>query len=75
MISNHEIAYRAERKRVVRHFHRYDHNQRADMMASHRLGYRQRESTGHFIYTHPDVPGVCFRTVKDAALAAMDRSA
>lgn len=68
---NFEVAYKAERKRVVRCFHAYDSETRANHAASFRLGHRQRESLGEFFYTHPDVPNRAFPTCKAAALAGM----
>lgn len=69
--TNYETALKAEMKRVVRHFQPYTHEQRADLAASFRLGYRQRQSTGHHFYTHPDIPGRAFDRRKQAAEAAL----
>lgn len=44
------------------------------MQASHRLGYRQRQSLGTVFWTHPDAPGIAFPTRK-AALKAAGQSA
>jgi hypothetical protein len=52
-----------------RGFHRYSHNDRADMAASFRLGYQQRRSVGETFWTHPFCPGVCYPT-RIAALRA-----
>ncbi len=74
MASNYETALKAEMKRVVRCFQHYNHNQRADLMSSRRMGLRQREATGRFFYVHPDVPGLAFNRRSDAAAHAMDRA-
>lgn len=73
--SNFDIAYDAERKRVVRCFHRYDSETRANHAASFRLGHRQREAVGEFFYTHPDIPNRAFPTRKAAAMAALGGAA
>jgi hypothetical protein len=62
-----------EMRRVVRHFQRYTSAQRADLAASHRVGYRQRRAVGEYFYTHPEVPGVGFPTRSGAARAFLDR--
>ena len=69
---NFDEAYRAERKLVVRCFHRHSSETRANLQSSFRLGHRQRESVGEFFYTHPAVPNRAFPTRKAAALAAMN---
>lgn len=69
--SNFDAAYAAERKRVVRCFRSYDSITRANHAASFRLGHQQRQATGEFFYTHPDVPNRAFPTRKAAALAGM----
>lgn len=69
--SNYEIALKAEQKRCVRIFQQYSSEQRASHAASHRLGYLQRQSTGHFFWTHPDVPNIAFETRIRAARAAL----
>jgi hypothetical protein len=68
-------ALKVEMKRVVRCFQRYTHDQRADMMSSHRLGYLQREAKGQFFYVHPDVPGLAFDTRTQAAIAGLKAAA
>lgn len=70
-LSNWEVAYRAERKRVVRCLHHYSSETRANHAASFRLGHRQRAAIGEYFYTHPDREGIAFPTRKSAALAAM----
>lgn len=57
---------------ATRCFQPYTYEQRADLQASHRLGYRQRESVGHFFYTHPMVPGIAFDTAKQATTRAFE---
>lgn len=74
MDSNFEAALKAEAKRVVRCFQHFTSEQRANHAASHRLGFRQRESVGRFFYTHPDVPGLAFDRRGDAARAALRRA-
>lgn len=59
-------------ERAVKHFHRYTSEQRADMRASHRLGFRQRDSIGEAFWTHVLVPGIGFRTRKAAEAAAQE---
>jgi hypothetical protein len=71
-LNNYEAALRAELKKVVRNFQRFDHEQRANHAASHRLGHRQRERVGEYFYTHPSIPHVAFPTRKRAAMAAME---
>lgn len=56
---------------AVRGFQRFDHNQRAGMMASHRLGFRQRERVGEAFWTHPLMPGLAFPTRIRALRAAL----
>ena len=64
---------KAEMKRVVRHWQRFDCDTRANMESSHRLGHRQRHQVGSFFYTHPDVGGICFEKRSVAARAAVER--
>ena len=54
----------------TKHFQRFTHEQRADMQASHRLGYQQRHSLGTVFWTHEAVPGIAFPTRKAAIKAA-----
>ncbi len=68
---NYTIALKAEMKRVVRCFHRYSSETRANHAASFRLGHQQRQAVGEFFYTHPDIPNRAFPSRKKAALAAM----
>lgn len=70
-MSNFETALKDELKKVVRNFQRYDHEQRANHAASHRLGHRQREAVGETFYTHPSIPNVAFPTRRRAAEAAL----
>lgn len=70
--TNFEVALRAERKKVIRCFHAYSSEQRANHAASFRLGHRQRVATGEFFYVHPDVPNIAFPTRKAAALAGLN---
>jgi hypothetical protein len=71
MLTNFEAALKAETKRCVRGFVQYSSETRANHAASHRLGYRQKQAIGMTFWTHPDRPGVCFPTRKQAALAAL----
>lgn len=66
---NYSAALKAEAKRVIRCWQRYDHEQRA-LMASVNLKYRS--PNGEFYYVHPDVPGRAFPKRRHAALAAME---
>ena len=70
-MNNFEAALKAELKKVVRNFQHYDHEQRANHAASHRLGHRQREAVGETFYTHPAIPSVAFPTRRRAAEAAL----
>lgn len=72
---NWEIALKAERARVVRCFHAYSSETRANHAASFRLGHRQREAVGEFFYTHPDVPNRAFPTRTGAAKAGLEAQA
>ena len=56
---------------AMRGFQRYTHTMRADMRASHRLGFRQRERVGEAFWTHPLVPGLAFPTRIRALRAAL----
>lgn len=71
VLTNLEVALKAEAKRVVRCFQPYSSEQRADRAASHRLGFRQRAEVGHFFYTHPQVPNRAFNTRSAAARAGL----
>ena len=70
--TNYEIALKAEAKRVARCFNAYSSEARANHAASHRLGHRQRASTGDFYYTHPSFPTTAFATRGAAARAAVE---
>jgi hypothetical protein len=72
-MSNYEIALKAETKRVVRCFHLYSSEVRANHAASHRLGFRQRRREGEFFYMHPDLPNKAFPTRGAAANAALSQ--
>lgn len=56
---------------AVRGFQRYSSETRANMQASHRLGFRQKEAIGEAFWTHPFCPGVCFPTKSAAYRAAL----
>lgn len=56
---------------AVRGFQRFTSNELADMQASHRLGFRQKQRIGEAFWTHPYVSGVCFPTRKQAIEAAL----
>lgn len=70
-MTNFEIALKAEMKNVTRCFHAFDSETRANHAASFRLGYRQRQATGQFYYTHPACPNIAFKTRTQAAMAAL----
>lgn len=55
---------------IARCFQRFTDDQRANMAASHRLGYRQRQAVGDFYYTTTFAPGIAFSTQRQAARAA-----
>lgn len=57
---------------ATRNFHHYDHNQQADLRASHRQGHRQRLATGHYFYTHDLLVGICFRAAGQATTRAYE---
>lgn len=73
--ANYEVALKAEMKRVVRCFQPYSHDERADLMASNRVGHRQRHATGEAFFVHPDIPGVAFPRRKAAAEHALQGAA
>jgi hypothetical protein len=75
MDSNYETALKAEMKRVVRCFHKYDSQTRADRAASFRLTQNQRVSMGEFFYVHPAFPNTAFPTRSAAAKAALNTAA
>ena len=56
---------------AVRNFQRYASEDRADMRASHRLGFRQRQRVGEVFWTHPLVPNIAFPTRAAALRAAL----
>lgn len=56
---------------AVRGFQRHTSEVRANMQASHRLGFRQRHSIGDVYWTHPLVPGLAFPTKTRAIRAAI----
>lgn len=56
---------------ATRGFERFTSEVRSNMMASHRLGFRQRESIGEAFWTHPYCPDVCFPTKTAAYRAAL----
>jgi hypothetical protein len=60
---------------AIRCFAKYDHNTRANLMASHRQGHVQRHRVGEFFWIHPLVPGIAFPTRKAALLAALEKVA
>lgn len=55
---------------IVRCFQKYTHLERADMAASHRLGYRQRQANGRYYYITTHRPDVGFDTQGQAVAAA-----
>lgn len=63
---------RVERRRVVRQFQRYSHEQRMNRAASFRLYPGQRTAIGEFFYIHPDLPDVAFPTRRAALNAAWE---
>ena len=68
---NYGIALKAETRKVVRCFHHYDSETRANHAASFRLGHDQRIATGEYFYVHPACPGIAFPTRGAAAKAAL----
>jgi hypothetical protein len=71
MDTNLETALKAEAKKVIRHFQKYSHEQRADLAANFRAGYQQRRAVGEFFYSHPAVPNRAFPTRGAAARAGL----
>jgi hypothetical protein len=71
-MSNYETALKAERRKVVRCFNHYTTDQMANLAWNSR-GRLRRHATGEFYYTHPDVPGIIFRTRGQAAEYALSR--
>lgn len=67
------MALKAEMKKVVRCFNKFDHDHRAMLAASPRSHHRQKVSTGDFYYVHPEVPNTAFTTRTRAAEAALRR--
>jgi hypothetical protein len=47
---------------VHRVFERYDSETRMNLAASHKLGYRKRQSVGEFYYVSDVIPNVAFPT-------------
>lgn len=70
-LSNYEEALKAERKKVVRCFHKHSSETRANLAASFRLGYQQRAEIGQFFYVHPAIPNRAFGTRGAAAAAGL----
>lgn len=75
MASNFEVALKAEAKRVVRSFHRYDTDTIARLYS--RVGNPSQDALdrGVFFYTHQELPGICFRKRFDAAREHLRRQA
>lgn len=71
MASNFDAAVKAEAKKVIRCFHRYDSEVRSDRAASFRLTQGQRASMGEYYYVHPAIAGVAFSKRFDAARAVV----
>lgn len=55
---------------AVRHWHKYDVNQRTEVASSHRQGFRQRQAIGEFWYSHPRIPDRAYDTAKQATVRA-----
>jgi hypothetical protein len=53
-------------KRPYKVFQAYTHEQRSDISASFRLGYKQRQQNGFSFWVHPQFPGIAFETRKSA---------
>ena len=51
---------------ATRHLQRYSSEQRANLRASHRQGYLQRQRIGEYFYTHELCGDVGFDTAKSA---------
>jgi hypothetical protein len=72
--SNYDMALKAEAKKVIRCFHRYDTDTISRLYA--RVGNPSRDALnkGVFFYTHPDCPGIAFNRRFEAARAALRQS-
>ena len=55
---------------ATRNFQPFDSEQRANIAASHRLGFRQRKSVGQYFYTHELCGNISFFTAKQAVTNA-----
>lgn len=76
MLSNYEIALRAEMKKVIRIFHRYGKEERIAMAgcATRANGNARRLADGgEYCYIHPEVKFCSFPTRKRAAIAGLER--
>lgn len=70
MTSNFETALKAEMKKVVRQFQHFTTDQMS-LLLSTRNNRTKCANRGEFFYTHPNVPGICFRSRSHAAEYAM----
>lgn len=66
-LSNFEVARKAEMKRVVRCFQRYDTDQISLLYSHPGNPCRKALDRGEFYYVHPDVPNRAFPTRSRAA--------
>ena len=73
MLSNYETALRAEAKKVIRCFHRYDTDTMSLLLSRKGRPSQDALNRGVFFYSHPDVPNVAFRKRFEAAREALRR--
>jgi hypothetical protein len=71
MATNYEIALKAEMKKVVRHFHHFTVDQISLLYSKVGNPCRKALDGGEFFYSHPEVPGIAFKTRSQAARYAM----
>jgi len=68
------MTYEEFRKQypAIRCYHRFSPETRVNLATS-RTGYKRRQATGEYYYTHPQVPGLAFPTAKAATTEAYRR--
>jgi hypothetical protein len=58
--------------KAVRCWQKFSSETRANLMSSHRVGFRQKERFGEFYWTHPLIPNRAYPTRKAAYSAALE---
>lgn len=74
MAGNYEIVLKGEMKKVIRHFHHFTVDQISLLYSKPGRPCRKALDRGEFFYSHPEVPGIAFRTRSQAAEYAMRKS-